>query len=102
MPYMCALVLLKNYAFYSLTFPTPLITPPDTSTYFMIAFGALVTVWGREGRNLDVAARYKKFVAARPLQVGHVKAGAGQRQSTQPSSHHCNRRLFSTSNIGEL
>ncbi len=55
---------------YALTFPTPLITPPDTSTYFMIAFSALATVWGREGRNLTVAARHKKFVASRPLWYG--------------------------------
>lgn len=42
----------KIYKFYALTFPTPLITPPDTSTYFMIAFSARATVWGRERRNL--------------------------------------------------
>lgn len=52
------------YSLYALTFPTPLMTPPDTSTYFMIAFSALATVWGREGRNLKVAARHKKFVAS--------------------------------------
>jgi hypothetical protein len=40
------------YTLYALTFPTPLMTPPDTSTYFMIAFSALATVWGRERRNL--------------------------------------------------
>ena len=54
MPYMLRLVLLQPQfdMFYTLTFPTPLMTPPDTSTYFMIAYSARATVWGRERRNL--------------------------------------------------
>jgi hypothetical protein len=35
-----------------LTFPTPLMTPPDTSTYFMIAaFSALIACGEGEGRK---------------------------------------------------
>jgi hypothetical protein len=30
-----------------LTFPTPLMTPPDTSTYFMVALCGRSAVWGR-------------------------------------------------------
>ena len=63
----------KEYVIFVLTFPTPLMTPPDTSTYFMIAFSALATVWGRERRNLEGRGASQEIcsVPHALVQVGH-------------------------------
>jgi hypothetical protein len=43
------------------TFPTPLITPPETSTYFMIACGGLLAV-GEGERRKESHRRQRKIV----------------------------------------
>jgi hypothetical protein len=86
MPYMLKLVLFsKFYMLYALTFPTPLITPPDTSTYFIIAFSARATVWGREGRNLKGRGASQEICSVPLTSVGGASRRTGANQDSQVS-----------------
>lgn len=51
MPCGFGLVYNQRHSYVQLTFPTPLMTPPDTSTYFMVTFRVRCADWGREGRE---------------------------------------------------
>jgi hypothetical protein len=48
-----------------LTFPTPLMTPPDTSTYFMAACSGRGAVGEGEGREVELTAG-ENFVRSAP------------------------------------
>lgn len=63
MPYIYTLVLGdQKYSNTLLTFPTPLITPPDTRTYFIMA---VLRFWGRGRKKRQKLQRgYKSFVFA--------------------------------------
>jgi hypothetical protein len=63
-----------------LTFPTPLMTPPDTSTYFMAACSGFAAVWGR-GRKKSSGCALIEFCtsptsAPAPCPHGRVESSS--------------------------
>lgn len=77
-----------------LTFPTPLMTPPDTSTYFMVACGAVGEGERRNGSSTAVKEICRRASCAGVGQASRAGRPANFR-GLRPSS--CSRMSISTS-----